>query len=715
MIKRAPDDDQQERSRVDGDEALIARERRLDLALAASGLGLWDWDVNSGEIDLDERFVRMMGFDPREIAQPSLATLSERVHPEDIQAFNDAVSAHFKGVADHFEVELRFLRGDQRWQWIAVRGKLVAHDAAGNPERVLGTSRDIHEQRRTQDRLLAATAQVRLLLDATNDGVIGADERGRVIFLNRAGARMLCCEPEQLHGLPIVEILRDAEDATDPEDTPVELCLKGGGAQTTVSAEFVTQDGQKIPVEYTVSPLEGSTGAVVIFRDSSARDAQTREVAAQALSDPLTGLANRRAFEARMEELIALARESGSVHALCYIDLDNFKIVNDSCGHVAGDELLRQLPELIRPAVRGLDLVARLGGDEFGILLENCPLEDATRVAAKVRDAIRGFRFVWDYRSFNIGASIGVVAIGPEAESPEAVMQAADSACYAAKDKGRNNVHVAYPHDLAVIRRRGEMRWVERLRQAMGAGDLTLYYQSVGRIQGAGLDADQHEILLRLLDKNGNSIRPGSFLPAAERYQMMPEVDRWVIETACAKIGGLLLRGVGSQQLRFSLNVSAASLADVELAQFVAQQLAANDVPPQVLAIELRETAASSNLGAALEFMRQIRALGCRTILDGFGGGVSSFSYLKTLPVDMIKIDGSLIQEILSSEVDASIVRAINEIAHHMGIETVAEFVENAGLLAAVRRIGIDCAQGYTVAEPRPFARFVLSDETQPV
>jgi len=502
------------------------------------------------------------------------------------------------------------------------------------------------------------------------------------------------------------------EDGTDliGHDSPIVHCLLKGQRYVGANELFWRDEKTAVHVEYSVSPVfdEGKpAGAVLIFRDVSEKRTLAQQLQHQALHDPLTGLINRRGFEKKLASLLQTARSENREHALCYLDLDHFKLVNDTCGHAAGDELLRQLPELLAPRVRRTDTVARLGGDEFALLLEDCSLEQAQRIAESVRDAIRDFRFAWQYRSFTIGASIGVVGVSAASQGPVSVLVAADAACYVAKDQGPNHVHVSYPHDLAIIRRRGEMRWVARIKAALEENRFRLHYMSIASLS-ADAPVQHHELLLRMVDTQGDLILPGQFLPAAERYQLMPQVDHWVIGHAIRAIGQLVAADAALRSHRFGINLSAESLRGGHLLEFIQQTLAAHRVPASMIYFEFTETAAIANLGAAIEFMRGLKAMGCTLALDDFGSGMSSFSYLKQLPVGFVKIDGGFIRDIVENPVDQAIVRAVQAVGSQMGIGTIAEYVENGAIRECLRAMGVHYGQGYAIGAALPLEDFPL-------
>ncbi len=420
-----------------------------------------------------------------------------------------------------------------------------------------------------------------------------------------------------------------------------------------------------------------------------------------AFHDHLTGLVNRHEFDRRLKESLRSAKEGELEHVLLYLDLDQFKVINDTCGHQAGDQLLSQLAVVLRDKVRSNDTLARLGGDEFGLLLESCPLEQAHQIAEGIREVVANFRFVWQDKTFSVGVSIGMTPITSDARGVNEVLSAADMACYTAKDLGRNRVHVYLDDDSELLRRHNEMRWVSRIKQALEDERFVLYLQ---HMQALDTDTCLHphsEFLLRMVDDDGKIILPGAFIPAAERYGIMTLLDRWVVKSVIEYLAGLYRQTPDTDKLgTFFVNLSGASLNDAAFFSYIGEQLKVNELPPELLCFEVTETAAISNLHLAVDFIHGIRSLGCQFALDDFGSGLSSFSYLKAMPVDYLKIDGGFVRDITSDPMNYAIVQAVNEIGHVAGLRTIAEFVENDAVLSTLQDIGVDLAQGYGIARP---------------
>ena len=440
------------------------------------------------------------------------------------------------------------------------------------------------------------------------------------------------------------------------------------------------------------------------LRDVETRRARKRAedtIRHMAYHDSLTGLINRAEFERRLKRVLYGLNSASGHHALLYLDLDQFKIINDTCGHVAGDELLRQLTVILHKPIRESDTLARLGGDEFGILLENCPLDHAELIADNLIKEVKESHFVWKNQTFKVGASIGLVMLTNAEQSMTEALSAADMACYAAKDAGRNRYHLYSEDDSSLIRRHGEMKWVSRIHDALHDNSFTLYQQKMLAVDGQSELATNFEFLVRLKEKS-EIIAPGAFIPAAERYNLMPSIDRWVIKEAFKCIVQITQTNTELKNATYFLNLSGTSLSDKAFFDFLREQFAEYSLDAEQICFEVTETAAITNLASTVEFIQQLKELGCQFALDDFGAGLSSFSYLKSLPVDYLKIDGGFVRDMLEDPMDAAIVAAVNNIGHVAGLKTVAEFVENTEIMRALGDIGVDYAQGYALARPAP-------------
>jgi diguanylate cyclase (GGDEF)-like protein/PAS domain S-box-containing protein len=561
------------------------------------------------------------------------------------------------------------------------------------------------------DKVQALLAQIRhekelalVTLQSIGDAVITTDSQNRVAFLNPVAERLTGWTTEAARGQPLQQVFNIINEFTrEPVENPVDKVMRSGivvglGNHTVL----IARNGQEYSIEDTAAPIRDNNshilGVVLVFHDVSEKHKLTHQLSHQARHDALTGLINRGEFELRLNELLDSTANRHGEHALLYLDLDQFKVVNDTCGHSAGDELLRQLTAQIQAKVRESDTFARLGGDEFGILLENCPMEQAIRLANVLLDEVGAFRFVWLDKTFAVGVSIGLVAITDASGNSANVLAAADTACYAAKDKGRNRVQVYSSDDIEMAERHGEMHWVARIAKAFEEERFRLYYQPIVPVQGGAPDQEQHfEILLRMLDEDNNLVPPGFFIPAAERYNLMVEIDRWVVRNSFNWLIANTERPVIC-----AINLSGQSVNDDRFLRFLINQVKGTGVPPHKVCFEITETSAISSLAKASNFIKTVKSLGCSFSLDDFGSGMSSFSYLKNLPVDYLKIDGSFVRDMTNNPIDCAMVESINHIGHVMKIKTIAEFVENPAILDKLRAIGVDYAQGYGIAKPRP-------------
>jgi diguanylate cyclase (GGDEF)-like protein/PAS domain S-box-containing protein len=543
-------------------------------------------------------------------------------------------------------------------------------------------------------------------LHSIADAVITTDSQGRITYLNPVAEELIGYTNYQAINQPITESfqLKSLEpDATI--ENPVARCLRGVISLPRQSL-LVTHEQRAIAIENSVAPIRDRhgqiEGVIMVFHDVSKEHRLREQLSHQASHDALTGLYNRREFEYQLASLINNAKTKGQEHSFLYLDLDQFKIINDTKGHAAGDALLKQLVTVLQTRVRQGDIFARLGGDEFGILLKDCSIEYAAVVAEAYLNTVRDFRFVWEDRNVEIGVSIGVVPVNAQTETMAAVLSNADLACYAAKDKGRNCIHVSIGEDEKLMSiRQGEMLWVSRIIKAIEEDRLVLYKQKIAPVDPDKQSEVHGEILIRMRDEDGKIIFPGSFLPAAERYNLMPRIDRWVVH----KVFTYLASQPQEDNLTdfIAINLSGATLNDPSFAQFIRDELKILAVPAQLVCFEITETTAISSLDKVVEFMQELSQLGFRFALDDFGSGVSSFGYLKQLPVNYLKLDGSFVRDMVIDPIDHAIVEAVTQIGHVMKLKTIAEWVENEATLLALKAIGVDFAQGFGIGKPELF------------
>ena len=589
--------------------------------------------------------------------------------------------------------------------WISLNSQPMFRPGEEKPYAAVTSFADITDRKRMEEELFREKELAQVTLHSIGDAVITTDVDGRVQYINPMAESLTGWSQAEAGGKPIGEILHLAHDETrEPVENPVFQSLRENViVELAADSVLLARDGREIAIDDSAAPIrdrQGNTvGAVMVFHDVTQARRLTRQVFWQAMHDPLTGLVNRRAFEHRLDQAIHNAQVYNEAHVLCYLDLDRFKIVNDTCGHKVGDELLRQITALLQTHIRKTDTLARLGGDEFGLLLTQCELEQGLQVADVLRETVQDFRFIWDNQAFTIGASIGVVPITSQVQDLESLLMWADAACYAAKNTGRNRVHLFQADDQALAQQQGEIRWATRITHALENHQFRLFAQPIQAIQPSRPAFDHAEILIRLIDDNGTVIPPMAFIPAAERYGLMVAIDRWVVSTLFQH-WDQVQPPADQPPRQYAINLSGHSLTDDRMVDFLKQQFEEHRVPPHLICFEITETAAIANLIEASHFIQQLRALGCHFALDDFGSGMSSFTYLKHLPVDYLKIDGSFVKDMVNDPIDSAMVEAISHISQVMGLQTVAEYVENDAILQRITALGVDFAQGYGIAKP---------------
>jgi diguanylate cyclase (GGDEF)-like protein/PAS domain S-box-containing protein len=583
-------------------------------------------------------------------------------------------------------------------------------DSNGRLVRLLGVEVDITERKLYEDALFREKESAQITLQSIGDGVITTDAKCNVEYVNPVAEELTGWKVDDASGRPIDEIFRGFHEETcEPLENPLAVAIRRDRAIKSVRPTLlIRRDGTELYIESTASPIRDGkasvTGGVLVFHDVSESRDLNRRLSYHASHDILTGLVNRAEFENRVERALKSAKARETSYALLYLDLDQFKIVNDSCGHSAGDALLGQLGTLLKSKIRWRDTLARLGGDEFGVLLESCSLDEAMNTAETLRMAIGEYKFVWEERTFRLGVSIGVVPITADNEDVAALLTAADSACSAAKEAGRNRIHSFQENDIDLMRRRREMQWAARINNALEENRFELFRQTIMPLQ-TDEEGAHYEILLRMRDENGGIISPGLFIEAAERYGITPSIDRWVIRSA---FRWLVSEADERERLTLcSINLSGQSLGDEKFLPFVVDQFQMSGIDATKICFEITETAAIASYSQANRFINALKELGCMFALDDFGTGLSSFGYLKHFPVDFLKIDGSFVKEILHDPIDREMVRSINEIGHLTGKRTIAEFAENEEIIAMLKGMGIDYAQGYGVSEPKRVTRAV--------
>ena len=674
---------------------------KSELVTETANDGIWDFDGHNKQVNFSDRWKSMLGYDSDDDEiSPDWYRL---VHPDDMARVQSRMRDHLDGRTEVFESVHRMRHRSGDWRWMISRAKALK-DGKGRLRRLVGSEMDITERKLYEDALFREKESAQITLQSIGDGVVTTDAECIVEYINPIAEELTGWKVDDATGRPIDEIFRGFHEETcEPLENPLAVAIRRNRSIKSVRPTLlIRRDGNELYIESTAAPIRDGkgevTGGVLVFHDVSEARELNRKLSYHASHDVLTGLVNRREFESRLERALKSAKARETSYALVYLDLDQFKIVNDSCGHAAGDTLLQQLGALLKSKIRWRDSLARLGGDEFGVLLESCTLDEAMRTAEELRESVGGYKFVWDDRSFRLGVSIGVVPITTDNDDVAALLSAADSACAAAKEAGRNRIHSYQENDIDLMRRRREMQWAARINNALEENRFEIFRQTIQPLQVT--DTGTHyELLLRMRDENGGLVSPELFIAAAERYGITPNIDRWVISNA---FRWLVSEADERERLELcSINLSGQSLGDEKFLPFVIDQFQLSGLDATKICFEITETAAIASYSQANRFINALKELGCKFALDDFGTGLSSFGYLKHFPVDFLKIDGSFVKEMLHDPIDREMVRSINEIGHLTGKQTIAEFAENAEIITMLRGMGIDYAQGYGVSEPQ--------------
>ena len=677
---------------------LEASEEFLDRAGEIAGIGAWSFDLKTDAIRWSKRTCLIHEVEPGHV--PGLAEALNYYTPDSRVILQAAITQCIE-TKTPYDLELTLITAKGRTIWVRVAGEVEIQQGA--PVRMFGVIQDVTARKADELARVQQHELIRVTLESIGDAVITTDAHGAVQWLNPVAARMTGWAVAEARGRPIDHVFQILNETTrKPASSPVmralaQGCVVGLPEQTVL----LSRDGTEYGIQDSASPIRddngNSLGIVLVFHDVSEQRRLAKEVNFRASHDSLTGLVNRAEFEIRLKHALLTAREDDKGHALLFIDLDQFKLVNDACGHSVGDQLLRQVSAIFQNVVRSRDTLARLGGDEFGVILEHCTVTQARRVAGQLCESMENFRFTHDDQRFRIGASIGLVPLDSRWFDIGSLMQAADASCYAAKEAGRNRVHEWEETDERMKERQWEMQWVNRLEAALDENKFQLYAQRIAPCSTtmAGLSL---EILLRLTRPDGSIIAPSAFLPAAERFHMASRIDRWVVRSVIQWMQRHSLDGINY----IAINLSGQSIGDRSFHRHVAELVSSVDFDLRKLCFEITETAAITNMGDAAEFINAMRSFGIRIALDDFGAGASSFGYLKNLRVDILKIDGQFVRDLLHDRLDHTAVCCFRDVAAVTGLKTVAEFVESDEVLAELRRIGIDFAQGVLIHRPEP-------------
>lgn len=659
----------------------------------------------------NRQFATLVGVDRAELIGRKLGDL---VPPEYSELVSENIRHRLVGepAAERYEIDMVGLQG----QVSRLEISSAVIDYEGGPALLVTgveviPTQTVQQVRQPPDSTLAAnvSSQHIMAFDSLSEALITTDAEGRIGYMNPSAEHLTGSTLEDSSGKTLEQIV-SLVDETDRRllSDPVRQALSSG-APVNLSRRALLlsrSNGSERSIELSASPMRNSAkelvGSVVLLHDVTELRGLARQMSYQATHDALTGLINRREFERRLEEAIETGHRGENQHVLCYLDLDRFKVVNDTSGHLAGDSMLREVAKLLRDAVRDSDTVARLGGDEFGMLLIGCPLEKARQIADDVTRAVGDYRFVWKDKIFNIGVSVGLLELSRESGTLEEILAAADSACYVAKKQGSGRVAVYSARDEALARHTGEIQWLQKLQSALKENRFHLYHQVIMPAYGDETTGPAMEVLVRLQDEVGNDVPPSEFVRAAERYRLMGLVDRWVVQTTLSALG----RGAIpiSAKRSVAINISGQTLADVQFLEFVVECLDSTGVSPSQVCFEITESAVVANLDHARRFVGVLHGMGCQFALDDFGSGVGSFSNLKNLQMDYLKIDGSFMRNLSRDSVNQAMVTAMIKLARTLNFKVIAEQVEDAAALETARRMGVDFVQGYAIGRPQPLA-----------
>src|SRR3984957_36174 len=660
----------------------------------------------------NKQFATLVGADPAELVGRALGDL---VPPEYAELVHENIRRRLKGepAAERYEIDMVGLQG----QLSRLEISSAVIDYEGEPALLITGAEILPTQTVPALTQLSLSAEpvhaVPTLhlqaLGSLAEAVIATDLQGRITYMNPAAEQLTgtTVEPGEERTLERIVGFVDENDRRLLSDPVRQALTSGAPVNLSRRALLLSRaNGTERSIELSASPIRNEsnevTGAVVLLHDVTELRGLARQMSYQATHDALTGLVNRRDFERRLEEAIDRGQRGDGQHILCYLDLDRLKVVNDTSGHLAGDSMLREVAKLLRDAVRDSDTVARLGGDEFGMLLIGCPLEKAQQIADDFCRSVADYRFVWKDKIFNIGVSVGIVEISRESGTLTELLAAADSACYVAKKQGSGRVVVYSARDEAHARHSGEIQWLQRLQSALKDNRFHLYQQIIVPANGPNGRGPAMEVFVRMRDEEGNDVPPLDFVRAAERYRQMGLVDRWVVQTTLAALGRGALAVPANRSV--AINISGQTLGDVQFLEFVVECLDSTGVAPGQVCFEITENAVIANMAHARRFVGVLHGMGCQFALDNFGSGVGSFSNLKNLPMDFLKIDGSFMRNLARDSVNQAMVTAMIKLARSLNFKVIAEQVEDDDAVDAARRMGVDFLQGYAIGRPEPLA-----------
>ena len=683
---------------------IVEMESRFRGAVERSPIGILRVSLEGRIVKANQSFCEFVQYDERELSK---MTVFDLANEEDSKASREFLQNVTHANRDSSSLEKRYVRKDGREVWGRVTCSL-ARDQKNVPLYLVAQVEDIDWRKSSEEKLLETKERLQVTLNSITDAVIATDTESHITFMNPVAERLAELKLAQLLGQKSEEVCRFSLGRTgELLENPVVECLREGCVIFGPEGAVLRGDkGQFSEVRYSVSPLKAESGellgAVMVVQDISESRQLVRELSHKTSHDDLTNLPNRDAFIQELERAIREVTELDALHALAYIDLDRFKVINDSAGHLAGDALLRKLSSHLRGFLRTTDCVARLGADEFGVLFRNCSKEQAQLRCQQLIRQISGMRFAWGGRIYDVGASAGVTEISPSNNCLGDLLSQADVACYSAKRASRGTVMVYEVDSSVAAEWHREIFVASSIREALDLRRLKLFAQPIAST-GDVASVHHYEVLVRMENDRGELLPPAAFIPAAERYGLMQQIDRWVVDEVLARSAA----SINASGYRFSINISADALGDAEFQMHLVTLLEQSPIPADRIGFEITETAMVNQMDSASHFVATLRKMGCTVALDDFGNGLSSFSYLKAFPVDFIKIDGGFVQQVESNYVDLIIVESIHQVAHRLGSRTIGEFVEDAATAARLRSIGVDLVQGLFVGAPRPLQQIL--------
>jgi len=685
--------------------AFHTSEERFRLAFEEATIGMALVAPDGRWLRVNQAICDLVGYSAAELLEIDFQRIT---HTDDLEIDLHYVQQMLEGKINTYQLEKRYFHKQGQVVWVLLSVSLV-RDQQNQPSYFISQIQDITERKRAEQALCAEKELAQVTLQSIGDAVITTDVQGNITKFNPIAEHLTGWIIDTAQGKPISEVFNIINEETrEPADNPIQRALREGRivglANHTI---LISQEGTEFAIEDSAAPIRNRQdqiiGAVMVFRDVTHSRNLTHQLSWQASHDPLTRLVNRRKFDQILQEAFHESQSDNIQHVLCFLDLDQFKVINDTCGHAAGDKLLCQVAKLLQKPIRAADTLARLGGDEFGILLHQCPLDRATLIADQLRQAIQDFRFQWTSKTFSIGVSIGLVQLDSHSLDVESALGAADAACYTAKARGRNRIQVYEANDEVLIQQRGDQWWSLRIKQAIAENRFCLYSQAIVPTTATRENpTNACEILLRMLGDQDEVISAAEFIPAAENYNLSLDVDRWVISKFLSD-NSHTLKAADAQNIRptqFMINLSGKSVGDEQFLHFLKTQLKKHPHTAPSICFEITETAAISNLSQAVNFIKELKQLGCQFALDDFGTGMSSFAYLKVLPVDYLKIDGRFIEDMMDDPATSAIVESINHIGHVMGMQTIAEYVSNDLIREKLQAMGVDYSQGYAISKP---------------